>query len=507
MDEIKKGITLSYLIIVLNNVIRLSYTPFLIRSLGQSEYGLYSLAAATVGYLTIMDLGFGIAIIRYTTKYISLGDKKAVNGLHGMFLLIYSFIGLLILIVGVFVYFKSDLIFQQTMSVDELSRFKVLVLLLIFNLAVTFPFSLFRSIITAHEKFVFSKSVNVITVLLNPLIMTPLLILGYKSIMLIVVMTVLNLLSLLSYFFYCKKRNLFSPTFGYFDKTLLKEVFGYSVFVFMNAIVDQIYWNSGQFILGSVSGTKSVAIYSVAITLKNLFFSLSVSFVSVMLPKVTKMVTENVDIKELNKLFIKVGRIQYIILSFFVVGFLLFGEVFVQLWAGKDYGGAYIIAVWIIVPLTIPLIQNLGITILQAKNQQKFRSFLYLIIAVFNIIIAYTLSKVYGGLGCAIVTGCSILLGNGIIMNIYYHKKIKLDIIKFWKEIIKLSIPAIISVVVYFLIQSMLGFSFSYIKYGLEIILFSVFFAVLMWFLGINAYEKGLITKSLGKVLKGANGK
>lgn len=507
MNQLKAGATLSYLLLFLNNIIRLAYTPFLIRSLGQSEFGLYSLAAATVGYLSIMDLGFGNAIIRFTSKYKALGDKETENRLHGMFIVIYTIIGLIVAVLGVVLYYNTEQIFGNTMSFSELEKIKNLILLLTFNLAITFPFSIFGSIISANEKFVFLKLVNITVVILNPIIMIPLLIYGYKSIALVLVMTFLNIFNLLMNLYYCKTKIKISPAFGNFDKKLLKEISKYSFFVFLAAIVDQIYWNTGQFILGAVSGTIMVALYAVALTLKNLYFSFSSSIVGVLLPKVTKMVTANVSDYELSTLFIKVGRLQFIILSFVLTCLILFGQKFVVLWAGENYKESYLMGMCIIIPVTIPLIQNLGITILQAKNKLAFRSVLYVIIAVFNVLFSIPLAKELGGLGCAVVTGTSLFIGNGIIMNIYYKKIINLDIIKFWKEIIKLSVPAIVTASIFQSIKILLNLKFSYVQYGIEILLFSLVFALFMWTLGMNAYEKDLIKRSVSKIIKITNGK
>ena len=65
----KVGAILSYLSIIATTLIQLLYTPLLIKMLGQSEYGLYSLIYSIIGYLTVLDLGFGNAIVVYTTKY------------------------------------------------------------------------------------------------------------------------------------------------------------------------------------------------------------------------------------------------------------------------------------------------------------------------------------------------------------------------------------------------------------------------------------------------------
>ena len=45
MNQLKAGAALNYVAIVLNMVVGLIYTPYMLRMLGQSEYGLYSLAA------------------------------------------------------------------------------------------------------------------------------------------------------------------------------------------------------------------------------------------------------------------------------------------------------------------------------------------------------------------------------------------------------------------------------------------------------------------------------
>lgn len=500
VNQLKAGAILSYVLIFLNNIVGIAYTPFLIRSLGQSEFGLYSIAAATVGYLTIMDLGFGNAIIRFTAKYRALGDKETENNLHGMFTVIYTVLGVIVAMAGCIMYFNADNLFASKMTFVELEKIKILIALLTFNLAISFPFSIFGSIITAHENFIFSKLVNICRVVINPLIMIPLLFLGYKSIALVVVITVLNLTTLFMNFYYCKKKIGIAPTFGYFDKTLFMEILGYSFFIFLEAIVNQIYWNTGQFILGAVAGTVMVAIFAVAITIKNLYFSFSTSIVGVLLPKVTKMITENAPTQKLSEIFIRVGRLQYIILSFILTGFILFGKVFIELWAGKNYSESYLMVLCIIVPVTIPLIQNLGITILQAKNQQKFRSVLYVMIAIVNVLVSIPLAKEIGGLGCAIVTGMSLFIGNGIIMNIYYYKKIKLDIYDFWKQILKMTIPIIGTVGVFLVYDYFVNNEYSLLNYLSSILLFSMLFMMSMWFFGINEYEKNIFKSFMSKI-------
>ena len=93
--ERKRGAILSYVSIIISTIVQLLYTPLLIRMLGQSEYGLYSLVSSIIGYLTVLDLGFGNAIIVYTAKYREQKKYKEEQKLHGMFFAIFCIIGLI----------------------------------------------------------------------------------------------------------------------------------------------------------------------------------------------------------------------------------------------------------------------------------------------------------------------------------------------------------------------------------------------------------------------------
>ena len=129
----------------------------------------------------------------------------------------------------------------------------------------------------------------------------------------------------------------------------------------------------------------------------------SSAITSVFLPKVTALIANNSDNKIISDLFIRVGRIQYIIMSFILTGFILFGHSFIKLWAGDNYGESYWITLCFLIPLTIPLTQNLGITILQARNQMKFRSLLYVLISMFSLSISIPLAKYYAGIGLSLI--------------------------------------------------------------------------------------------------------
>ena len=446
VNQLKAGVVLNYVVIILNTVVGLLYTPYMLRMMGQSEYGLYSLVASVIAYLTVLDLGFGNAIVRYTAKFRAEKKTEEQYEMFGMFFLLYLVIGIIAFGIGLGLYFNVGTLFGNTMTAVELDRARIMMLLLVANLAFTFPMSIWGSIIQAYEDFVFQKSLNIFRIILNTAVMICLLHFGYKAVAMVVVQTIFNVLTLVLNFIYCRRKlNIHIYfRFKHFHWGFLKEVAIYSFWIFLNAIMDRVYWSTGQFVLGAMVGTAAVAVFAIAIQLEGMYMQFSTAISSVFLPKVTAMVATNRSRKEISDLFIRTGRMQYIVLAYILSGFIIFGRQFIELWAGAGYSDAYIISLLFFIPLTVPLIQNLGITILQARNEMKFRSVLYIIIALVSLAMQIVLTRFFGGIGCAMGVSGALVVGQILIMNVYYQRRQDLDIKTFWKEISKMSIIPIV---------------------------------------------------------------
>lgn len=92
-DEIKAGVLLSYLNLLIGNLIPFIYTPIMLRILGQAEYGIYGIAQSVMGYIGLLNFGIGGSIIRYLSKYRAEGDLDGERRVFGLFIKIYSVIG------------------------------------------------------------------------------------------------------------------------------------------------------------------------------------------------------------------------------------------------------------------------------------------------------------------------------------------------------------------------------------------------------------------------------
>lgn len=499
MNQLKAGAILNYVIIVLNTVVGLGYTPYMLRCLGQNDYGVYSLVASVITYLTILDFGFGNAVVRYTAQFRARGETRKQWEMFGMFVIVYLVIGLIAFLGGLGLYFNVETLFDRTMTVDDLAQARTMMLLLTVNLAFTFPMSIFGSIISAYENFVFSRVVNILRILLSTAVMIAVLAMGYKAVSLVVVQTVFNLATLVANWVFCRYRLKIKIIFGKFDWKFMKEIAIYSFWIFLNAIMDKIYWGTGQFVLGSMVGTVAVAIFSVAILLQHMYMQFSVSISSVLLPRVTAMVTHNNDHWAISDVFIRTGRIQNLIMSFILSAYIIFGQSFVDLWAGRDYAQSYEVTLLFFIALFIPLIQNTGIVILQARNQMKFRSLLYLVISIASLIGQIILARHYGVMGCAWSITIALLVGQGLIMNIYYATKQHIDIKQFWFEISKMLIVPAVLVVGGLMAGRIVDYGSWPIMIG-GMVTFTLAFGALTWLFSLNSYERDLLGAPLRKL-------
>lgn len=504
INQLKAGVVLNYVVILLNTLVGLLYTPYMLRMMGQSEYGLYSLVASVISYLTVLDLGFGNAIIRYTAKFRAEKKMEEQYEMFGMFLILYLVIGIVAFGIGLGLYFNVDTLFGKTMTAIELGRTRIMMLLLIFNLAFTFPMSIWGSIIQAYEDFVFQKALNIVRIILNTVVMICLLHFGYKAVAMVVVQTIFNVLTLVINFFYCIKKLKIKVYFRKFNWGFLKEVTIYSFWIFLNVIMDRIYWSTGQFVLGAVVGTAAVAVFAIAIQLEGMYMQFSTAISSVFLPKVTAMVATNRSRKEISDLFVRTGRIQYIVLAYILSGFIVFGRQFIELWAGPDYSDSYVMSLLFFIPLTIPLIQNLGVTILQARNEMKFRSVLYVFIAIFSLVLQVVLAKYYGGIGCAVAISGALVVGQILVMNVYYQKKQGLDIVSFWKEICKMSVVPVALVTASMLLLHYCVHITTWLSLIVGILVYSVAYIPSFYCLSMNDEERNLFTSVVKKVIRRA---
>ena len=499
-SQLRVGAVMSYINMALGSLIPMFYTPVMLNLLGQSEYGLFKLASTVTSYLGLISFGIGSAVVRYLVKYRAEGDKDGEERMFGLFNIIFLVISAITLVVGVVIAFNVGLIYGQSLSNEQLFEMTILVLILTLNTAIIFSATPYTAVVTCHERFIFLQIINIITTVLTPVINLIVLFLGYKSIGMVVSSFALTIVVRIVYIIYVKSSIGIKPRYKNMPTYLVKELLIFSFWIFVSNVVNQLYNATDTVIIGAVPAlaTVGVAIYNVGATFTNMMQSFTTGINSVLTPKINTMVFTGSSNTELTDMVIRFGRLQAYIVALVCSGFIAFGQQFIKLWAGPDYSEAYWVCLATMIPICIPLVQSVALNIIVAQNRHRFRSLVYLGIAIVNVIGTILCVNQFGIIGAAVVSGVAYIIGPGLILNWYYWKKIGLEIPRFWKEIFKLFIiPTIMAAVTIFILNFVTLDKWITLLIG--IIIYTLVFAILNWFMVMNDYEKDIFR---GPVLK-----
>lgn len=492
INQRKAGALLSYLNLGLGCIVPLLYTPIMLKILGQAEYGLYSLSQSVIGYLSLLNFGMGSAIVRYAAKFRAEEKTDEVRGLMGLFVAIYSVLAVLVCAIGGILVSKADVFFASSLSAAEVVRLRTLMVIMIGSTAVSLPLSVLASIISAYERFVFSRLTAIFGTVITPICNLIVLYAGHASVGIALAGFAIQVLTGAVNSIYCVRKLGLYPRFRQMPMNLLKEIWVFSAFVFLSSIVDMLYWATDKVLIGALVGSAAVAVYNVGGVFTSMMQNMSQAISNMFTPRVMMMARQDAEAAQTSELMIRIGRLQYYIVSFVLSGYIVFGQIFIRFWAGQGYQDAYFVALLTMVPLAVPLIQSIAYSTIVAQNKHRFRAVIYSIIAVINAVSTWLVIPRFGIIGAACCTAVAFILGNGIIMNIYYSRVIGLDIQGFWKNIGRISyVPAAMATGGYLLINPVLGID-SIPAFLAGVCVFSALFWVLSWFISMNGYEKDL---------------
>lgn len=499
VNQIRAGALLSYISMGLSTVISLVYTPIMLQQLGDSEFGVYQSVLPIISYLNLLSFGLGSAYVRYYSRFRSEGDREGCAKLNGMFLVTYLLLGAAVLAIG-FGLSYCDVIFGRKLTAEEIDLAQRLLRILTVNAALTFPISVFESHVTINERYLFQKLVYMGRQVLNPLIMIPLLLIGYRSVTLTVVSLLFTVVSGIMNISYCLIRLKMPFSFRKYDFGLLREMFGFTVYVFIGIVVDNFNWSIDRLLLAWIHGSGAVTIYVIASQLNTYYLAFGNAISNVMTPRVHRLVAENAPMRKLDALFTRVGRLQFIVLGGIFLGFVAIGQSFVVLWGGgEQFRIDYWTAMLLLFACLWPNVQTVGIEIQRAKNMHKYRSLVYLGVAVSNALVSIPLCMRWEGFGAAIGTALTTIIGNVILMNRYYHRRVGLDIPAFWRHICHL-LSAMVLPTITAVLLALYVHPASYWELIPPGCLFVAVYAVSMWLFGMNRYERGLITEPLRRL-------
>lgn len=498
------GAVLSYVSIAVNILAGLIYTPWMVKSIGQSQYGLYTLANSIIS-LFLVDFGLSSATARYLSKYRAEGDEEKANNFLGVIYKLYFIIDAIIFVVLATYFFLIDSIYVN-LTTEELVQFKIVYLIASSFAVFNFPFVTFNGILTASEKFISLKLADIIYRFLIVGLTVTALLLGFGLYALVLVHAIAGVAVIVFKFIVIKKNKLSKPNFKYSDRSLYKDIFGFSIWVTVASLAQRLIFNITPTILGVVLDTRAIAVFGIVTTIEAYVFTVTGAINGMFMPKIARIYNQEEEINEnLTKLLLKVGKFQFALNGLIVVGFAIIGKQFINLWMGAGYEEAYYGIMLVIIPGLFYNSLQIAHTAAVVQKKVHLQAGVGVVVGIINVILCFVFSSLFGVVGACLSIFVAYMV-RAIAISFIYYKKMDINIPAFVKQCyLRMTPPIVLALIVGVGINIVLNQG-SWLFFVIKGVLVSFVYLGLVFILALTKEEvqgvKNTIKGLMGKLNK-----
>ena len=492
MNQRALGALISYASIFINMAIAIFFTPLLVSSLGQSEFGLFNIVGSFAAYLVILDMGMNDSVVRYLLRLKSNASAE-MNFMANTFLF-YLGVSFIAAILGFWLYNSIDVFFELTLNHKEIESLKLMTLIILINAIVTILFNPVTSFLIAKQRFVFIYSSAIFLRILTTIFLIAFLLNGYKAVTVVLITALLNSFLLILKLIYALNLGL-KVKLTRFNLTIIKKLLRYSAPIFVVVIVELIYWKLDNIILAKMIGAKAVAVFAIGMMFHKYFMSFSTAISKVMMPKIINQLDSGATPIEMEKTLTMISRSQGFVIMLILTGVVIFGKSFLLLWLGPKYTDAYWIMVFTLVPYSLELMGNVRNIFLQVNHLYWYRAAIVFTVAIFNIFTTIFAIKKFGMIGASISTGIAVLIGY-FSVNFIVWKKLKINVFRYMQNLFSGLVPTLIVCALLGFAINKLGVS-SWVDFFAQILIYSIIYFILIFYLGMNKDEKSYFKNTL----------
>lgn len=419
-------------------------TPFIVRSLGSTAYGIWILAMSTVAYLNLLDLGLRTAVIRYVSKAHAEHDNPAASRAIGAALWFRLLIAAAVTLLSI----GLAALFPHLFPIPpELRRAaQITVLLSALGVAITLVSGVFGAVLSAIHRFDLLSSITVLQTLLRAtgvlLILRSgggLKSLAYWELIVIATIGVLTCLVTLKIFHPARVR------LGRPDMVTLRTIWSYSFVMFVIIIAGQIVFNTDNLVVGAFLSVALVTAYSIGGSLIQYASQVVTALSTTFVPLASNL--EAAGQPEKMRQFLLRGTQATLALALPIsLTLLLRGKAFVGLWMGPQYSQISGTVIQILLISQFFTVANLTAgAIMFATNQHRPVAKWASIEAAFNLALSLVLVRTVGVYGVAWGTALSMAVVHLVFWPRHVQRTLAVPIGQYiwqgWLKITLCSLP------------------------------------------------------------------
>ena len=396
--------------------------PFLINGLGDKWYGLWLLIGSIMGFFGLLTIGLSGAVQRYLSIENTPDKVDEYNKTLNSSIAVFIIAGLVAIALS-FIFSLLPSLFISDATLSEV--FSTLMLLMGFNIAISFVTSSFRAVLLTNYQFTIVSFGELATILTKATLTFGLVSLGY-NVTAVAFSTLMSTCLCSLIFFIATIKYVKKIKFGrsYIEKAKLVKLFKYGAKTFIAWIGDILRFSVDNIVITTFIGLSAVTVYNIPIRLLNYASQFVITALGVLQPLFSQLAGENNNEDIKNKFELAYG-VSFAMSGLLSSGLFVFGYDFISLWVGEY---TEIKQLMYIIPLMLLLTisQNPCLLILFSHNKHQYYAYQNIGEGVLNVIISLIAVQYWGILGVAVGT-----LIPTLITKLFLQPKITCQVIDF----------------------------------------------------------------------------
>ncbi len=390
--------------------------PFVVHSLGDRMYGIWTLVATFMGYSSVIELGLSQAIMRYLGRSLGAEDHAECNRVFNTSLRIYLALGGVVLILTVVMAALAPLFCRTP---EDASLFWKIILLLGLNFALLLPAKVYKGALEAHLRYDITAGLDLAALALRTACIIGALLLGYKAVALAWATLLCGLPSTAAALYYTHKDLPFLELHSrYWKRSTARTLFSYSLYSFISHLAGLLRSRVDNVVVAAYISLEAVTHYSIGSRLAQYSDEIMTALLG-MFPSVFSRQEGARDYDGIRRVFFLATKISLVLSSFLSFGLIAWGKSFIARWVGPRYVDAYAVLVVLTLSFYVVLAQLPSTALLYGTSKHKFLAWLSSAESLVNLALSLVLVRKYGTLGVAIGTLVPMVLGRIVVLPVY----------------------------------------------------------------------------------------
>ena len=335
-NTILKNVTSNWAALVVNIGVSFFLAPFVVASLGNVYYGIWTLLNQFTGYLWLFDFGVRESVIKYVAQYHATGEYERVDATVNTSLVLYTPIAILTMLGTVGMAALLPYIF--TIPADSVFEARVALLLTGGSIAQSFVFNVFVGVLMGLRRYYLVSRMGIVFSLLRSGLIVLALKAGYGIIALGLIQFALGtLMGGIVVWYALKFLPTYRPRLLRPERAELTRIFNYSRFVVGNNLGDKLIFSTDALVIGILQPVSMLTYYAIAGSLIGYLRNLMQASASVLNPETSALAARRDD-ERLGSLFATATKAAVLLGLPVCIGFFVLGTRFISLWVGPQYG-------------------------------------------------------------------------------------------------------------------------------------------------------------------------